>query len=578
MRSGLFAFGGWCDGEADNGVGLAPLPQPAGEQFRAFDDEAAGLMNSLHLDAEDEPRRAMGAASRANSVRFDETANQNHFSHSSRSSVDMLSRAATPGGSHVNEGTSSHKSDRRASSAHSIRSAASGRANSLNLDGGDHIGDAHRSPLDAPALAPGLLLLGSVPAIIRCWMTTTFTHDALLYAAVCTGSYTSFLDVRLLRKLGLLSLVETDTHGRRTVELPVYFPEAVPHPASSRSSSPAPTLPTLTVDFTVVEHETPPSTSPTSPPPNADDGNDKAVQIFLGSDVLRAHSADVLFSSNSMTLLDDDRTKLSVPLVRPECEAAFKHLYVASAAASQPPGSPLPCKSRSRPHLNGLARGNSVASSSANSPTTSAAAAAAASSRAVHAAAGETERPRAASIRAGVVAGAVASEPDRPSSQASHSSRPPLPSLHTTHTEPVPSAPAADHVSSTSASTTIPQNSRAAAWGSWRRDSQAAGPAHPGAATAGSAGIPPPPSPSVAPQRKETGIKVLKPRVSGRPGPPSSPHPQPVAQPSLPSPVTAATPTSASASAPASKTSAANPNPVGGASAFSWLNAGPGGK
>ena len=208
-------------------------------------------MSSLHLDAEDEPRSRMSATSRANSVRFDETANQNHFSHSSRPSMDLMSRTSSGlGGFSLNERTASHKSEGRASSAHSIRSAASGRA-SLNLDTTYGLGDYGRSPMEHPGLAPGLAWLGSVPAIIRCWMNTNFKHDALLYAAVCTGSFKSFLDMRLVRKLGFEEHVNTGDDGS-TIKLPVYFPEAVHHPASSRSSSPAPQLPALTVDFQVV--------------------------------------------------------------------------------------------------------------------------------------------------------------------------------------------------------------------------------------------------------------------------------------------------------------------------------------
>ncbi|KAK3107941.1 hypothetical protein LTR53_018010, partial [Teratosphaeriaceae sp. CCFEE 6253] len=207
----------------------APLQQPPSDQFRGFDDDATNLMSSLHLDAEDEPRRGgLGANSRANSVRFDESANQNHFSHSSRPSMDFMSRTSSGlGGLQMNERSSSHKSDGRASSAHSMRSAASGRANSMNLDtaGSYSVGGSNSSPLDTPSLAPGLMLLGCVPAIIRCWMNTNFKHDALLYAAVCTGSYKSYLDMRLIQKLGFEALVTSDSDGVRNVILPVFFPE-----------------------------------------------------------------------------------------------------------------------------------------------------------------------------------------------------------------------------------------------------------------------------------------------------------------------------------------------------------------
>lgn len=190
-----------------------------------------------------------------------------------------------------------------------MHSATSGRANSLT-------GYGVNVP-EAPGLAPGLFILGSVPAIIRCWLTTTFKHDTMLYAAVCSGSYASFLDLRLINKLGFQDQIVTTDDGRRTIKLPMYLPEAVPVSASSHASSPAPQLPSLTVDFTVVENYN-------------EEAGSKAVQIFLGSDMLRAHNADVLLSSNQLTLYDDDHSKLRIPLVRPEDEQTFKSLYITS--------------------------------------------------------------------------------------------------------------------------------------------------------------------------------------------------------------------------------------------------------
>ncbi|KAF2218914.1 hypothetical protein BDZ85DRAFT_253228 [Elsinoe ampelina] len=293
-----------------------PLHQPTTDAFKEFDDESANLIGSLHLDPEEEPRR-IGATSRANSVRFDESANQG-WAHTSRSSMDLM---RSGGGLPMSERTSSHKSEGRASSVHSIRSAASGRANSLNLDTGFSFGDSNRSPVDTPGLAPGLFLLGSVPAIIRCWMNNSFRHDALLYAAVCTGSHKSFLDRRLVDRLGFASRINITTSGLQTIVLPMYFPEAVPHPTSTRSGSPAPQLPTLTVTFSIL------------PAPLLDSSDDKGIQIILGSDTLRVHNADVLFSSNNLSLFDDDRNKISIPLVRPEDERTFN---VLRTTASEP--------------------------------------------------------------------------------------------------------------------------------------------------------------------------------------------------------------------------------------------------
>jgi len=162
-----------------------------------------------------------------------------------------------------------------------------------------------------------LFILGSVPAIVRCWLDTNFKHDALLYAAICSGSYKSYLDIRLITKLGLEDRMGQDINGDTKIKLSMYLPEAVLQPASSRSSSPAPQLPTMTVDFAVMDCSR--------------EGTDsKAIQVFLGSDTLRAHNADILFSSNTMILYDDERNKLSLPLVRPENDETFKSLYVTS--------------------------------------------------------------------------------------------------------------------------------------------------------------------------------------------------------------------------------------------------------
>ena len=297
---------------------LSGTPQQAPvHHLKDFDDEPVNLIGSLHLDPDDEPRR-MGATSRANSVRFDESANQGHWAHASRSSIDFLPRSTSSlAGLGMTERTSSHKSDGRASSVHSVRSAASGRASSINLDTG------YASPVDTPAIAPGLLILGPVPAIVRCWVNTNFKHDALLYAAVSTASYKSQVDERLVQHLGLEHCLVENGSGGRSLALSVYFAEAVPHPVSTRSSSPAPQVPSVTVEFSIV--------APTHP-----ELDSKAIQIVIGSDVLRSHNADILFSSNSMTIFDDDQCKLSIPLVRPENEATFNSLSISSSQPTEP--------------------------------------------------------------------------------------------------------------------------------------------------------------------------------------------------------------------------------------------------
>ncbi|KAK4561652.1 hypothetical protein LTR86_004331 [Recurvomyces mirabilis] len=569
----------------------APLQQPPSDQFRGFDDEANNLMSSLHLDAEDEPRRGLGANSRANSVRFDESANQNHFSHSSRPSMDFMSRTSSGlGGLQMTERTASHKSEGRASSVHSMRSAASGRANSLNLESGFSLNGSNQSPVDAPGLAPGLLLLGSVPAIIRCWMNTNFKHDALLYAAVCTGSYKSYLDLGLIQKLGFEDSITSDSDNVKIVQLPVYFPEAVPHPASSRSSSPAPQLPTLTVTFLVVDH--------------AVEHEAKAIQVFLGSDVLRAHNADILFSSNSMTLFDDERSKLSIPLVRPEDEAAFKSLFITSGSAQLQPAPQRSVEQRKeyQPYLNGLGQGSSIASTS---------------SAAASPPPGKYRPPGAIAAESSTIesakAGASGLDIDaRPASRSSTFSRPSLTLLNI-------GTDAHDGGDTSAQNTPSRTASTPAIWGNWRRDGNATTPA---AATTPSA----PSQQSAAAgldwanegkdreapyQRKESGIKVLKPKsatrtfsttasnassTTGMPSPAgdgsngrsrffdegrrrSGPD-SVIGKPGLAAGALVTgdgkreNPGQGATTATISGVTKTKANPVGGASAFSWLNAG----
>ncbi|KAI9803280.1 MAG: hypothetical protein M1825_002071 [Sarcosagium campestre] len=301
-----------------------PVQTPAGEDFTDFDQaQQSNLLGSLQLDHDEEPRRG---ASRANSVRFDETAIHGHWMQGSRSSGDLLPLRTSGifGGHPLTERSSSHKSDGRQSSAgqsaHSVHSALSARTNSLRLDAGypsRHDTSTSYEPAGPP---PGIFVLGTVPSIIRCWLETNFSHDTLLYAVVCTGSYKSFVDLHLVKRLQLRDQVYEDNDGELKIKLPVFLPEATVQQASSRSSSPAPSLPTLTVVFSVTEL---PSSSRAS-----------LIQIYLGSDILRTHNADVLFSQSCMSLLGDDHRRLSVPFVRPEDETVFKSIYTSSTAQS----------------------------------------------------------------------------------------------------------------------------------------------------------------------------------------------------------------------------------------------------
>lgn len=276
---------------------------PAAEAFKNFDqDQPSSLLGSLHLDTEDEPRR--GAASRANSVRFDESALHGHFGQGSRSSAEFLPvRTGSAFGSHpMTERSLSHKSDGRQSSTHSARASSFGfETRPLSATVAPFV------PLGPP---PGLFILGPVPSIIRCWLDTNYTNESLLYASVCTGSYKSVLDVNLINRLGYQDQITTDREGQKMIKLPVFLPEATIQQSSSRSSSPTPSLPTLTTSFMVQDLKC----------------KTEAIQVFIGCDVLRTRNADIHFSYDRLTLFDDDRNKLSVPLVRPENAALFQNL------------------------------------------------------------------------------------------------------------------------------------------------------------------------------------------------------------------------------------------------------------
>jgi ubiquitin carboxyl-terminal hydrolase 4/11/15 len=445
------------------------------------------------------------------------------------------------------ERTYSHKSDgRQSSTGHSVHSATSGRANSMGLDT-PFSGLGHSvSPLEPPGLAPGLFILGTVPSIIRCWLDTNFKHDSLLYAAICTGSYASFLDSRLVGRLGINDQVRED-NGRR-IKLAVFLPEAVARMSSSREGSPAPQLPNITVDFTVITGST--------------DEDDKAIQIFIGSDVLRSHNADILFSSNTMTLYDDDRCKLSIPLVRPEDERTFKSLYVTSKAVA--PAESF-CKANvqqeEQPILNGLKQTISLESSVASAAATPLREPA--TGRDSSPAADLDEKPGRSSFGDDV---------STTSTRRSFESRPPLGTITTTSESKPPSE--------TNPATAPPRSGPSPMiWSNWRRDNESKATTQTDSwAKAGQTY-----------QRREQGIKVLRPLK-----PASRTFSATSASANSPSPVTNQSrffddgrrrpsmegPAEVKGSdgkekskegVPASGSKTRSANPVGGASAFSWL-------
>ncbi|KAI1484130.1 hypothetical protein F4774DRAFT_405332 [Daldinia eschscholtzii] len=312
-----------------------PLQMPPNEIFDDFEEQGQSLLGSLHLDAEDEPTRR-GAASRANSVRFDESALQgSSWAQNGRHSGDFgpIRPGSGLGNHNMMERSLSHKSDGRHSSAghsvhsvHSHHSMASGRGSSLGIDTTfTPAGQDDDSPIGIPEPPPSLFVLGSVPSIIRCWLTPNFAHDTLLYAVVCTGSQKSVVEFSLIKELDLTDDIHRDLDGVHRIRLPVYLTEATVSQPSSRGMSPAPQIPSLTCTFEVVGIDSPDNMEAK-----------KNIRIFIGSETLREHCADILFSQNRMTLYSSEREKLSVPFVRPEDNGVFKHIRTMAIFPEKP--------------------------------------------------------------------------------------------------------------------------------------------------------------------------------------------------------------------------------------------------
>ena len=283
------------------------------------------MISSLTLDTADDSRRAAASASRANSVRFDESAN-NHYG-SSRQSMELPTRTGSGlGGLALSERSLSHRSDGKPTAT------GFGRTNSFGLEQSRLLGSIHNSPRVSGNPPPGFFVLGPCPAIIRCWLTQSFSNTSLLYAAMCTGATTSSVSYQLLRKLGLEDSI-FDGGEYRAIRLPVYLTEAkIYSPAAVRSGSPAPPIPTLMVKFRVDDHP----------------AKDSSIQVIVGSDILRSHNADILFSQDKMMIFDEERNQLSIPLCRPENDASFKDLCTGTRHRSSsieamlpPPASPV---------------------------------------------------------------------------------------------------------------------------------------------------------------------------------------------------------------------------------------------
>ena len=306
---------------------------PSNDMLDDLADDEHNLLGGLPLDAEDEPARR-GAASRANSVRFDESAlhGANPSGHGTRHSGDFgPSRPGSGFGGHQMERSYSHKSDGRHSSAgqsvYSVHSGMSGRnGSSFGLDNTFAVGGQEDdSALDIPEPPPVLYILGAPPSIIRCWLSANFTNASLLYAVVCTGSQKSTVEYSLLRELDLTNNIHRDVDGTYKVTLPIFLAEATVTQSNSRTTGSAPHLPSITASFEVTGMDQ----------QEARDSS-KTIRIFIGSYTLRLHGADILLSRNLMTLYGSDRDKLSVPFVRPEDDAMFKNIATGNMMSNKP--------------------------------------------------------------------------------------------------------------------------------------------------------------------------------------------------------------------------------------------------
>jgi len=135
----------------------------------------------------------------------------------------------------------------------------------------------------------------SAPTVIRCWLGMDCSYDSILFALICTGSSKSWIDASLVARCGFKDKIWTED-GEKRISLSLFLGSAsVP----TESISSHTTLPRLKIEFTVLQ-------SPERP------HNQKLVQIVLGSDILSAIKADVLFSKRQLTFVVRDGQKVYV--------------------------------------------------------------------------------------------------------------------------------------------------------------------------------------------------------------------------------------------------------------------------
>jgi len=235
-------------------------------------------------------------------------------------------------------------------------------------------------------------------------------------------------------------------------------------------------LPSLTVDFIVVDKDT-----------NEDD---KAIQVFIGSDVLRRHNADILFSSNSIILYDDDHVKVAIPMQRPEDERSFNSLFVASCPIKAHDSSkPFFAQADEAVPLEGLAQSQPTYPNT-KSPTST------------------KPSPQISPNQKPHDTDSTHQEDLPPSSRQSFEQRVPPPPLNTPSTSTPDPTKAADNTPNSGLAPRAPST-----WGPWRRDNMPDKPSSQSPSSTSTGGEWSKAGSTY--QRRETGIKVLRPAKPG---------------------------------------------------------------
>ncbi|EPS38314.1 hypothetical protein H072_7996 [Dactylellina haptotyla CBS 200.50] len=254
-----------------------------------FDDLDAQPHIEPYADLESElPRRG---ASRANSVRFDD-AIQNHWFHDPHDSVEdnyfPTSRSISQLGSHMlSERSASSKSD--------------GRHNSLNSHS---VGFDNQSFFDADLGVPlvnsssnhsgmskPLKIEWATNAQISCRLNP-FADEAFT-AFISSASVDSVIDFDIVSKLNLRESLRHRENGKLQIQLSLYFFESdiLSSPNSDNSMS------KVTVEFTVLVSEKD-GICPSS--------------IVMGNDILMARQAEISFLRQQLEIQLDDGTRAAI--------------------------------------------------------------------------------------------------------------------------------------------------------------------------------------------------------------------------------------------------------------------------